>query len=312
MKKLLLSLFVVLFCGFLTAQNAANLKLNLEKNKTYKFHSSSEQTVSQTVNGMQQSSQVQNLSYTSIKMVDSKPEFMIAEVRFDSIITNTNAAGKITKVNSNNPGNMKSADAGEIMGSVMNRLCSNPLFVKMDYSGKVLEIINQKLFTDVVTKDIDSIQGQMAPMIKTQINSAVKLEALKTMVESQFAYLPGKQVAVGESWDITLVVNSGGMALNTASKYKLTGIANNIATISAEVNIAPAGSEPMDMGGMKISYDDLKGLGKSTLMIDLNTGLIKESHGKSNIAGTMSIDMGGNNMQIPLEIQSESKNTAIQ
>jgi hypothetical protein len=63
---------------------------------------------------------------------------------------------------------------------------------------------------------------------------------------------------------------------------------------------------------MKISYNDLKGLGKSTLLVDVKTGLIKELNGKNNIAGTMSIEMGGNNMQIPMDIQGESKTVAIQ
>jgi hypothetical protein len=311
MKKLLLPALAIVLCGSMMAQNSAQLKLNLQKNKVYTLKSVNDLNISQTVNGMQQTQQIKNTSYTSIKMVDAKPEFMIAEVRFDSIFTNTNAMGRNVINSSANPGNIKSADATEVMSAVLNRFCSNPLFVKMDYSGKIVEIVNLKLFSDVVTKDIDSIKGETAPIIKNQVTNMVKLDAVKPMIENTFAILPGKSVSVGESWEVSFPMNSNGMSLTTKSLFKLVSVSNNVATVSAETNIAAVGGKPMDMAGMKINYDDLKGLGKSTILIDVTTGLIKEVTGKNNIAGNLSLNMGGNNMQIPLEIQSESKTIAI-
>ncbi len=312
MKNLLLSALAIVLCGSMMAQNSAMLKLNLEKNKVYKQKTVSDLNISQSVNGMQQSQQVKNMSYSSIKMVDSKPEFMIAEVRFDSIITNMNAMGRTIINNSNNPGNINSTDATEVMNAVLNRFCSNPLFVKMDYSGKVIEIINLKLFADVVTKGIDSVQGQSAPMIKSQVINMVKIDAVKPMIETVYAILPGKNVNVGDSWEVSYAMNANGMSLNTKGLFKLVSVSGNVATVSAETNITAVGGKPMEMGGMKINYDDIKGLGKSTILIDMKTGLIKDVNGKSNIAGNLSLDMGGNNMQIPIEIQGESKVSAIQ
>jgi hypothetical protein len=48
MKKLLLSSITLLFCVSMLAQKSVDLKLNPEKNKTYRFRSSTDQTVTQT------------------------------------------------------------------------------------------------------------------------------------------------------------------------------------------------------------------------------------------------------------------------
>ncbi len=58
MKKLLLSFLVVLFGLGIMAQDGTALKLNLEKNKVYRLKSNAEQTISQTMNGMQQTTNV--------------------------------------------------------------------------------------------------------------------------------------------------------------------------------------------------------------------------------------------------------------
>ena len=54
MEKILVSSVAILCCISVMAQNSVSLKLNLEKNKVYEFSSSSEQTITQTVNGNQQ------------------------------------------------------------------------------------------------------------------------------------------------------------------------------------------------------------------------------------------------------------------
>src|SRR3972149_7602898 len=142
MKKIILSFTVVLLGISLMAQNAADLKLNLEKNKVYRFKSASEQTISQTVNGVQQTTNVKSNSAVSIKMVDATPDFLIAEVRFDTMITNTNAMGKVVIVNSTVVGNIKSAEMEDVMSCPMNRSIKNPMYVKMNYVGRVIEIVN--------------------------------------------------------------------------------------------------------------------------------------------------------------------------
>lgn len=315
MKKILLLCIIALFCMSIMAQNGVILKLNLEKNKVYRFSSASEQTVSQTINGNQQTTETKTNNTVSIKMVDATTDFMIAEVRFDSIVYNNNAMGKTTIVSSVSEGNIKSSEASDVLSSIMNRLSKNALYIKLDFTGKVLEIINSKMLSDVIMKDTSSITltGPMASGVKAQIKNMVSDNALKTMVEVFTYNLPGKQVTKGENWKITLNTNSGGMSLNIITNYHLNGVNGNTADITAESNIKAAqNAAPMEAGGAKITYDDLNGLSKSSMVIDTRTGLVVENKAKTHISGNLGITGPGYSMQMPMDISGESRVIALQ
>jgi hypothetical protein len=297
------------------AQNSVSLKMNLEKNKVYKFSSSSEQTIIQTVNGNQQTIESKSNNAVSIKMIDATPDFIVAEVRFDTIIYNTNSMGKTTIISSLNEGNIKSAEAADIMSCVMNRLSKNALYIKMDFAGKVLEIVNSKMLSDVIMKDTSDITltGMTASGVKTQLKNMVSDNSLKIMVETFTHYLPGKQVSTGDKWNTTIQTNSGGMTLDIVTDYHLDEVNGNSAGITAESNIKAAdNAAPMIAGGAKITYDDLKGLSKSSIVIDSRTGLLVENKAKTHIAGNLGVNAPGMSMQIPMDINGESRVIAFQ
>jgi hypothetical protein len=315
MKKTLLSTVAVLFCISVMAQNGVNLKLNLEKNKVYRFSSVSEQTIIQTVNGNQQTVDSKTNYAISLKMMDATPDFMVAEVRFDTLITNTNTMGKASNITSVSEGNIKSTETADVMSCIMNRLTRNALYVKIDFTGKVLEIVNLKMLPDVILKDTASIAlaGPVAAAVKKQISNLVSDNTLKTMVGMFTHFLPGKQVSPGENWNVTVQTNSGGMILDIVTNFHLDGVNGNSANITAESDIKAAlGAVPMESGGAKITYEDIKGVSKASLVIDVNTGLVVEEKAKTHIAGNLGVTFPGGSMQIPMDINGTSKVTALQ
>jgi hypothetical protein len=68
----------------------------------------------------------------------------------------------------------------------------------------------------------------------------------------------------------------------------------------------------MEQGGATITYDDLKGLSKSAIVINIQTGLIVSEKAKTHIAGNLSLTMPGLSMTIPMDINSETKVVGIQ
>ena len=315
MKKILLSSVAVLFCISLMAQNSVNLKMNLEKNKVYRFSSVSEQTIIQTVNGNQQTIESKTNYAVSLKMVDATADFMITEVHFDTLITNTNSMGKMVNISSVNEGDIKSTETADVMSYIMNRMSKNALYIKMDFAGKVLEIVNSKMLSDVIMKDTSSITltGPVGSGIKSQIKNLISDNSLKTMVEMFTHYLPVKQVSKGDNWNVTVSTNSGGMILDIITDYHFDGLNGNAANITAESNIKAAeNAAPMLSGGAKITYDDIKGLSKSSMIIDIRTGLIVEDRSKTHIAGNLGVSGPGYSMQIPMDINGESKVIALQ
>jgi proteasome assembly chaperone (PAC2) family protein len=315
MKKILLSSVAVLFCISLIAQNSVNLKMNLEKNKVYRFSSVSEQTIIQTVNGNQQTIESKTNYAVSLKMVDATADFMITEVHFDTLITNTNSMGKMINISSVSEGDIKSTETADVMSYIMNRMSKNALYIKMDFAGKVLEIVNSKMLSDVIMKDTSSITltGPIGSGIKSQIKNLISDNSLKTMVEMFTHYLPVKQVSKGDNWNVTVSTNSGGMILDIITDYHFDGLNGNAANITAESNIKAAeNAAPMLSGGAKITYDDIKGLSKSSMIIDIRTGLIVEDRSKTHIAGNLGVSGPGYSMQIPMDIKGESKVIALQ
>jgi hypothetical protein len=315
MKKILLSVIAILFVFPIMAQNSTSLKMNLEKNKVYRLKSVSEQTIVQTVNGNQQTVD-SRVDYTmSLKMLDATPDLIITEIHFDTLVTKTNSMGKTVTFSSGVEGNIKSAETGDIMSYIMNRLSKNPLYVKMDFTGKPVEIVNAKMFSDLVLKDTGSITltGPLAAAIKTQIVSTVSDENLKTMIGSFTWCLPGRQVSAGEEWNVVQMTNSGGMALKITTTYHLDGINGNLAKITAEANIKAAeNAVPIKSGGATVTYDNLQGLSKSNMIIDIRTGLIVEDNAKTRISGNLGISAPGFSMQMPMDINGESKVIALQ
>ncbi len=309
MKKILLSGIVILF-GFSLMAQTAMLRMNLEKNKTYCLKSLSDQTVSQTINGNQQSTDSKVNYVLTLKMIDSTPEFIVAEMRFDTLITTTNAMGKIMEISSVKESDIKSSEAADVLSCVMNRLSKNAMYVKLDYSGKPIEIVNARMLSDVILKDTASIAltGPTAAAIKSQAINTVNESSLKTMIEGFTWSLPGKQVSKGEKWTRTQKTFSGGMMLDVITTYQLEGIENNYANITAESAIkASDNAAPIKSGGASVSYGNLQGLSKSTLIIDTMTGLIVSENAKTHIAGELAISAPGFSMQMPMDINSESK-----
>jgi hypothetical protein len=315
MKKILLSCIAILFCASIVAQKSANLKMNLEKNKVYRLKSVSEQIVTQTVNGVQQTTE-SKVNYTiSLKMIDATADFIITEVHFDTLFTNTNTMGKVITISSAIEKDIKSAETADVMSCIMNRLSKNALYIKMDFAGKPFEIVNLKMLSDIVLKDTSSITltGQTAAAVKKQIINMVSENSLKTIIEMFTWCLPGKQVSSGDNWNITQQMNSGGMMLNIITTYHLDGLNGNVANITIESNIKAAeNAAPIESGVAKVTYDYLKGLSKSTMAIDILTGLIVENKAKTHITGNLGVSAPGFSMQIPLDINGESKIIALQ
>lgn len=309
MKKIFLTAVSVMIIIPVMSQNAVTLKLNPEKNKVYRLKSVSEQNISQTINGNEQTVQSRTEYTISLKMLDVTPEFMVAEVHFDTLITNSNAMGKMSTVSSANEGDIKSSETDAILSAIMNRLSKNAIYVKLDYSGKPLEIVNAKMLCDLILKDTASItlEGVQGTAIKSQISGLISSENLKTMIGGFTWHLPGNQVATGDKWIITEQANSGGMLLAISTTHRLESISGNNANISVESSIkAVENAAPIKSGVATVAYDNLSGMSKSSLVIDINTGLVVQDKAKTHISGNLGISGPGFNMEMPMDINGES------
>jgi hypothetical protein len=179
----------------------------------------------------------------------------------------------------------------------------------MENTGKVVEIMNFEQASSGVLEGIDSIQGPMADIIKMQAKNMVDQGAIKSMVESVTAFLPGKTVNVGEKWESNMIFAASGMEMKVSGTYKLNGIENNSAAVSGDL-VIESSTKVMEMNGAKIT-PDIRGIGKTDLTVDITTGWIIKGTSKQQMKGELGINAPGMSMQIPIEINSDTEIIAL-
>ncbi|MDF1560233.1 MAG: DUF6263 family protein [Bacteroidales bacterium] len=310
MRNILLLVIAVLLSGSLKAQTGITLKMSLEKNKVYQLRSEADQTVTQTINGGQQTTE-SHVSYSiSLKMVDATPEFIITEVRLDTMITKTNTMGKLSIMSSANEGEIQSSEIADVVSCIMNRLSKNAIYAKIDYSGRPVEILNATLLSEMMLRDTAAITlaGQTGDAVKKQIADMIGTEELKTMI-GMFTYnLPGREVSPGDTWSNSQTMNSGGMLLDISTTFRFTGTEGDFDLITSESAIKAADNAvPIQSGGATVTYGDLKGLSRATMKVSVLTGLLLESTGKTRLSGNLGISAPGFSMQMPMDINGETK-----
>jgi proteasome assembly chaperone (PAC2) family protein len=309
MKNLLFTVIAMLLTMSVQAQNGVTLKMNLEKNKVYQLRSVSDQTVTQTINGGQQTTESHVSYIMSLKMVDATPDFMITEIRFDTLITNTNAMGKVSVMSSAKEGDIKSSEMADVVSCIMNRLSKSAIYAKIDYSGKPVEIVNAGMLAEMILRDTAAITlaGPTGDAVKQQLAGMISAEELKTMIGMFTHNLPGREVSPGETWNNSQTMNTGGMTLDISTTYRFTGTEGDFAVITSESAIRAAdNAAPLQSGGATVSYGDLKGLSRATMKVYLRTGLLSESTGKTRLSGNLGISGPGFSMQMPMDINGES------
>lgn len=306
--KIICSFFIaVLVSMSVSAQKKADLVYNLEVNKTYRVKSISSQNTTQTVMGNEQVIQTNNTAVISIKPLKQTEGEMIAEVRFDTMITIISQPPM--EINSANPGDLKSSDPAKAMECIMNRMSNSTFLIKMTNTGHVTEFMNLEPTAASILQGVDSLQGQVAMIVSQRAALMVEEKALKSMIESVTAYLPGTKVKVGDKWEITLPISGGGMDMTMEGIYKLENLDNTTADISGDLVIESA-PNVMEMNGAQIT-PDLRGLGKTELTIDTETGWIISGKGKQTMKGELNVSAQGGTMTIPMEIITDSEIVAL-
>lgn len=304
MKTLLLALIVVFGLSANAQQAPLNLKLNLEKNKTYRLKSSSTINQKQVMQGMEQVTDMTNDTWFSLKPLSFKEDFFLAEVKFDTLKL-SNSMPKM-EVSSANEGDYSSAKPEEILQCAYNRLSKSTFLVKFAHTGHVIDIMNYDINAKNILEGIESIQGQMAMMIKPRIEMMAEKDAIKTMIESLTVYLPNKEVNKGDNWDVQFTIKNGPIAIYSKMNFLLEDFQDNAASIKGKITLEPAPCKPADMNGAKIS-GEMRGLGESDMQVDQNTGWVIKSNSNMQLKGNLNISMQGQEMQMPMEMKMQTE-----
>ncbi len=307
MKTIQLLIIFAMISLSASSQKTADLSFNLNENSVYRAKVTTVQNTTQTLMGNEQTVQTNTVSVISLKPLKKMDNEMITEVRFDTIITVISQPQM--EINSSIPGDLTSEDPTDILNCIFNRMSNTALLARMNYAGNVTGFMNLEPMVGEIMQGTDSLKGQAAPFILQRIETMMNEKALKTMIESVTVYLPGKEVKKGDTWEISSTVSGGGMDMSQASSYQLLNLSRDEAEISGET-VVESLPGTMDMGGAKIT-PDIRGIGKTELWVDPNTGWIKKGKSKQQLTGEMSVNAQGNTFNIPVEIITDVEINAL-
>jgi hypothetical protein len=256
----------------------------------------SNQNIVSTFNGASFTTVVKSSSSVSFKLLSQTDDIMNIECRFDTLQSKSTSPMGNKESNSAIP-----AKKTEYLEQLLNRFSTNTIIAKITTSGKFIGFENYKSFKDNIMLGLDSVPETKKNQIEKQIEPIIKESAVQSIIEPYFAYLPEKEVKIGESWESSLAVNGGGMSGMIFNTLTLESVDNNSAQLKLVSEL-----ESMPVPEAQMSFD-IKGKSAGKLIIELKTGLILNCKEKKNYSGSMTVKNQGNVMNIPMVIDSESE-----
>ena len=301
MKKLISSVFLAFLAISLMAQAPVTLKLNLEKGKVYKVKNTSKQVMQITAGGQQINMDITSNNVVSYKVLKQENGVMDIEFKFDTIASKTTSPMMTKEINSAKPAGNDPTE------KLMNKMSTYTIIAKISTTGKFVDFVNYPKFKDNVMFVLDSIPATQRDMAKTIADMLLKESAVKSMIEPIFAYLPDAAVKVADTWETSYARSASGMSMITLNSYTLKGVDKNIATINGKTEIE---SLPSTDPNSQTSQE-IKGNMTFEGTIDVATGLALKNTSKGRIEGAITQKNNGQEMKMPLVIDSESETTMI-
>jgi len=302
MKTFISTVFLVLLGISIQGQTPVSLKLNLEKGKVYTAKSTSKQAIQQTANGQQYNVDVNSNMVISYQVLSQEKEVMNIEFKFDTIAT------KISSPMFNKETNSAKAGSTDPLEMIMHKMSTNKITAKISTAGKFIDFVNYGKFKDNVLFILDSIPTSKRDQAKTQADGVIKESAVRSFIEPLFSYLPETTVKIGDNWETSFFMVSSAVTLMAQNSYTLKSLENNIATVTGKTEIE---SMPSNDANAQMTQE-LKGTTTSEGTIDIPTGLILKNSSKGHISGNTTMKNNGNEMKMPLVVDSQSETIMLQ
>ena len=297
MKAIITTFFIALLSISLQAQSPVSLKLNLEKGKMYTIKSTSKQAIQQTANGQTFKMDVYSTMVFTYKVLKQENDVMDIEFKFDTI------ASKISSPMFNKETNSAKPAGKEPLEKIMNMMSKYKIIAKISTAGKFIDFVNYAKYKDSVMFVLDSIPAAKRDQAKTQAEGVLKESAVKSMIEPLFAYLPEAPVKIGDSWETSYFKITSSVSMMAQNSFTLKGVENNLATVTGKTEIE---SMPSTDPTAQMSQE-LKGSMTFESIMDIPTGLTLKNTAKGHIEGTATMKNNGNEMKIPIVVDSESE-----
>lgn len=244
------------------------LKYELETGKTYKQDMVSTMDMKMEVMGQEMNIDVtteMNLNYDVIGQTDG-----ILDIRtsYQRIKINMTVPGALSPliIDSDSPEN----SFNQSIGDVVKSLVGIPIDIQLSQQGKVISVKGADKFAE----KFDTIVNVQFKQMLEQMFSA---KAIQTTYERIIPSFPDEPVAIGDSWNVALDLNSGGVDISSKMHLTLTQVEGDIATLECTGTLTtPEGGATLQIQGMDAKVSSA-GEQAGTVLIDMKTGWVVRS-----------------------------------
>ena len=164
------------------------------------------------------------------------------------------------------------------------------------------EALTERLFDTLSDDEV----GQQTREI---LSGIITPEYFNQSWEYMFAYIPGRPVAVGESWESTMSLNQG-IVMDVVATYTLASATEDELVIEVVGSVSSGGIDGGPMVQLEaegIAFEiAVEGTQTGTMRVDAQTGWIVAQQLSMDANADLSFSMEGQTMQIPMRLLSES------
>lgn len=165
-------------------------------------------------------------------------------------------------------------------------------------NGAVKSISGMDKMISEMARKMTSDTAQIKPII-VSLSKQFNAEVVRQTMESSLKIFPDKPVKIGDSWTINTKMHVT-MPVESITTYTLKEVNGNVAVLTIRGTLISKGE--FDSMGNKMT-SDLKGLNVGDAQVDLKTGMILNSHTRTELYGKMkSVDQ-----DIDFDIQGINK-----
>jgi hypothetical protein len=300
MKRFLLCLplMAVLVFQACKSEKLVSLKFNPPQSKNFEFVMKVQQDIEMDQAG-QKVNAANLMEFTYDMLVKYRDANQNTEMisTFKKVRFQSKSGAMEISFDSENPSAANTDMYSTMFSKIFGGIVGKTVTILVNEKGEVVSLkgMNEVVNSMIANAGLDSLPGadQILENFRTQYSD----EKFKSTFESMFRILPEKDVAVGDTWDITSRTDLMNTGMELKTKYKLDEINSKHAVVSLSSDInsdTDKVTQPMPGVDMKMN-----GTQKGTMKIDLATGLPIQSEILQDItANTKSMGM-----EIPMKIK---------
>jgi len=163
-----------------------------------------------------------------------------------------------------------------------------------------------QLWDDMI-ENVDELPEAQKKQMKMQIKNMYGEKAMKGSMESGMAIYPEKPVKKGEQWIIASTIETGMVALSTAT-FTYVGKEGELARIEGIAEISTEDAQAYsEVNGMEMRFE-LEGKATSSYLVDRKSGWVMKAEHVQEIEGSSFLKESPqipDGMEVPIKIKNK-------